>query len=40
MPGWFPLMGRRACGRLGEIRVGGEVIEVGIFNTVLLEMGN
>jgi hypothetical protein len=41
--GWFVLMGRNGIG-LGdwvEINgVGGEVIEVGIFRTVLLEMGN
>jgi small-conductance mechanosensitive channel len=41
--GWFVLMGRNGIG-LGdwvEINgVGGEVIEVGILRTVLLEMGN
>jgi len=41
--GWFVLMGRDGIG-LGdwvEINgVGGEVIEVGVFKTVLLEMGN
>lgn len=41
--GWFVLLGRNGV-RIGdwvEINgVGGEVIEIGIFKTVLLEMGN
>jgi hypothetical protein len=41
--GWFVLMGRHGIGQGDWVEingVGGEVIEVGILRTVLLEMGN
>ncbi len=41
--GWFVLMGKNGIGRGDWVEingVGGEVVEVGVLRTVLLEMGN